>query len=387
MFVLAPSSSLGARARRPSSSHHQHQQQQYHHADRRRIRTRVHKEWAAQGERASAAASASAERPQQHQNQQRLTSASEFTRDALALLRHPAANPRAVAALLPPGALVPPGTSPLPSRLVAGFSVVESGPLAGVRGEAVLDACARRVLPGHLLRRCRVLSSLAVGGGRHLQRVALVAHSGEEARFDVEVVVVAGGDQEEEQDEGGADDETDPEGDPPLPPSLRGWRITRMTRDASGDDDFFSSSDSANASQPLRPAARVGPEAAILAQLSRLSRGDVAGASRWCSWARRLGSGAAWEQGLKQFRETLRRPEYHALLMVGGGAAGGGDQGAGATVSLGPAALPSQRRVLQSVRVSSGGPGGSSASEREYLWEMSMQDDGVWLVRSIAAVR
>jgi len=152
-----------------------------------------------------------------------------------------------------------------------------------------------------------------------------------------------------------------------------------MSRDASADADAVAAPPSSSCSPPpppLRPAARVGPEAAVLAQLACLSRGDVAGASRWCSWARRLGSGAAWESGLRGIRETLRRPEFHALLLTGGGPAA-----AAAAVSLGAGALPSQRRVLQEVRLSQGG-----GREREFVWEMSMQDDGVWLVRSIVAV-
>jgi len=251
-----------------------------------------------------------------------------------------------------------------------------------VRGDARFDACARRVLPGHLLRRCRVLSSLPVGGGRHLQRVALVAHSGEEALVEVELW-----DEEQQQQEGKSGSSTTTT---TLPPSLRGWRLARMTRDASGDEAALtpstsrarsngrnSSATTTTATIPAsvpRPAARVGPEAAVLAQISRLAQGDVEGASRWCSWARRLGSGPAWEAGLRQFRETLRRPEHFALLT---------SAAAEEEVSLGQGALPSQRRLLQTVRL---GREGDGAASREFLWEMSMQDDGVWLVRSIVAV-
>jgi len=43
----------------------------------------------------------------------------------------------------------------------------------------VLDVGARRVLPGHLLRRSRVLSSLRPAAGACLQRTAVAACSGE----------------------------------------------------------------------------------------------------------------------------------------------------------------------------------------------------------------
>ncbi|PNW71870.1 hypothetical protein CHLRE_16g669600v5 [Chlamydomonas reinhardtii] len=45
-----------------------------------------------------------------------------------------------------------------------------------------MDTAARRVLPGHLLRRCRVLSSVALGDSCQ-QRVALTACTGEETVF------------------------------------------------------------------------------------------------------------------------------------------------------------------------------------------------------------
>ncbi|GLC45294.1 hypothetical protein PLESTM_001711900 [Pleodorina starrii] len=46
-----------------------------------------------------------------------------------------------------------------------------------------MDTAARRVLPGHLLRRCRVLSSVQLPGGTCTLRVALTARTGEEAVF------------------------------------------------------------------------------------------------------------------------------------------------------------------------------------------------------------
>jgi hypothetical protein len=45
---------------------------------------------------------------------------------------------------------------------LAGVPVHEQGPLA--RCAPFMDTAARRVLPGHLLRRARILSSLQLGG-------------------------------------------------------------------------------------------------------------------------------------------------------------------------------------------------------------------------------
>ncbi|KAG2492172.1 hypothetical protein HYH03_009421 [Edaphochlamys debaryana] len=63
---------------------------------------------------------------------------------------------------------------------VGGMGRGGSGPLAGCSG--FMDTAARRVLPGHLLRRCRVLSALALGDVVQ-QRVALTACTGEESVF------------------------------------------------------------------------------------------------------------------------------------------------------------------------------------------------------------
>eukprot|EP00775_Hariotina_reticulata_P003670 gene3670-3931_t len=83
--------------------------------------------------------------------------------------------------MAPPGAPV----------MVAGVPVHEQGPLA--RCFPFMDTPARRVLPGHLLRRYCILSSLQLGGSSVL-RVALTACTGEEGphpRCSPELVVLA----------------------------------------------------------------------------------------------------------------------------------------------------------------------------------------------------
>ena len=55
------------------------------------------------------------------------------------------------------------------------YGLNPAGPLrrAGIVLAAVLSVDARRVLPGHLLRRSQVLSSLPIGLSRFQQRVAV----------------------------------------------------------------------------------------------------------------------------------------------------------------------------------------------------------------------
>lgn len=87
-----------------------------------------------------------------------------------------------------------PGGSPSSSRAAVGgpvpppvprgpwLALPESGPLAALAG--VLDVGARRVLPGHLLRRSQVLSTLRPAPGLFQQRVSLTACTGETSVFD-----------------------------------------------------------------------------------------------------------------------------------------------------------------------------------------------------------
>lgn len=66
------------------------------------------------------------------------------------------------------GCAPPPNPAPL---MVGSLKVEEGGSLA--RAGSVLDCAARRVLPGHLLRRCRVLSCLQRAPREYVLRVAV----------------------------------------------------------------------------------------------------------------------------------------------------------------------------------------------------------------------
>jgi hypothetical protein len=97
--------------------------------------------------------------------------ASDFTLECLTVLRK--GDVHELGGLIPTDQLAAEGTP----VVVAGVPVLEHGPLT--RCSTIMDAAARRVLPGHLLRRCRVLSSLSLGSSC-VQRVALTACTGEE---------------------------------------------------------------------------------------------------------------------------------------------------------------------------------------------------------------
>ena len=76
------------------------------------------------------------------------------------------------------------GSSPGLASVPVGpwLQVVEQGPLAPLVG--LLDVGSRRVLPGHLLRRSQVLSTLRPSPDTFQQRVALTACAGETSVFD-----------------------------------------------------------------------------------------------------------------------------------------------------------------------------------------------------------
>ncbi|KAI8465577.1 MAG: hypothetical protein J3K34DRAFT_525237 [Monoraphidium minutum] len=319
------------------------------------------------------------------------------------------------------GQLAPFLPAPLPPRpppvVVAGLPVLEQGPLAGCAG--YVDAAARRVLPGHLLRRARVLSSLRVGG-ECLQRVAVTGCSGEEIVLawrlqhtgleDGEAAAGAGESggaaagspaeagssgpeqqqQQQQQQPGGgpsgrpagaehgaasATSSSGSEGSGSEGGSGEGgggsggavrtaWRLASIRRDASGDDE----------SLPGRPHPRVPPERAVLALLAALRRGAPHEAARFAVWGRHASSGG-WDAQMQEFRELLRQPTYQPLVTHD-------------SAELGAGALPvGQRSFVQEVTLHSraargGGAGGDAA---RFLFLVNMHGDGCWLVRKFEA--
>ncbi|KAG1666528.1 hypothetical protein FOA52_014425 [Chlamydomonas sp. UWO 241] len=273
----------------------------------------------------------------------------EATFECLTALRRPdIASFRQL--LVPEAREEQPSTSGRGGIAVGGDRVTERGPLAGYAH--VLDAAARRTLPGHLLRRCRILSSVQLGGTA-LQRVAVTACSGEESVF--EWRLLHGDDQLLEDDRPGSlPDAATSQGsggsnvgqesrssssqssgggggshgggnESEHGPLTSRWLVTGVNRDASADGDEPMSS---------RPRPRAPPEAIIAAQLAALRRGDVVGAAAFNMEGRNLNG--PWEQQLSGFRALLRQPAYHVVLTHD-------------SHRLGAAALPSQRTFVTEV--------------------------------------
>ncbi|MEW5313964.1 MAG: hypothetical protein WDW38_005494 [Sanguina aurantia] len=218
-----------------------------------------------------------------------------------------------------------------PPVLVGGAWIYETGPLAGCA--YFLDTAARRVLPGHVLRRCRVLSSLHIGSMCQ-QRVAITACTGEETvllwRLQGRILERAGrndssagdgsdpvgggsgssnasdtstgrssGSQESSsasstfrhQQQQQQQQQPDSVGDSRLPTSAgapggvtdsRSWMLESIRRDDSSDETDL----------PTKTHPRASPEAVMLAQLQALRSGDVTQASSYNLWSRGGKSGS-----------------------------------------------------------------------------------------------
>ncbi|KAJ9507857.1 hypothetical protein QJQ45_021209 [Haematococcus lacustris] len=259
--------------------------------------------------------------------------------------------------------------------------VEEAGPLDAFAH--VLDAAARRVLPGHLLRRCRILSSLQLGS-TCMQRVALTACTGEEAVFMWRL-------QREQQisnhqplpppppqqqpDIVGTSQASSLAEVPDLNPALRpepvieqeqeagrgsvvgagpSWRVTSVTRDSSRDEDSL---------QP-RPHPRLSPELVILAQLAAIRAGDLPGAAAF----NLLGPGLQTSTSISSvsFQAVLHSPAFRPVLQH-------------RHVALQAAATASSRRFVQLVEL--GGP-----MRAQFVWDMRMHASGSWMTSAIVPV-
>ena len=323
----------------------------------------------------------------------------EFAIELLTMLRKPQLD--VLQSLLAPGQQLHPEAPGTPVR-ICGREVHESGPLARCSG--FMDAAARRTLPGLLLRRCRVLSSVQLGDMCQ-QRVALTACTGEEGlllwrlqrqRLQQErpctpataaadgvsgsdtvhsrLGVDAGGDQgvsgsdtvhsrlgvDAGGDQGVSGSDTvhsrlgvDAGGDQ----GLDVWRLVSISRDTSDDGA---------PPYPGRPHPRLSPELVVLALLAALRDGNIIAASGFTLWGK-SGASPGWELQLARFRAMLRLPAYHCLLTH-------------EEVELGVGALPTQRHHWQEVRLL-----GSGSGAHALLVQLCMGDKGCWLVQSISA--
>ncbi len=265
---------------------------------------------------------------------------------------------------------------------MSGHLIHEAGPLT--RCAPFMDAAARRVLPGHLLRRCQVLSSLQLGNICQ-QRVKLTACTGEELVLQWALRRAGSSSSTSTSSLDSLDSSTPSSAaqDRPLHTSTTEFSITPSSPTSSAEDDHDDASNDATSAAaiwtvdsicrdtladsealPARAHPRHSPELVILAQLEALSRGDLLTASSFNIWARNKQSG--WELQLQEFRALLRQEPYHLLLRHG-------------SAELGAAALPSQRQQVQEVVLGSGG------RQVAFLWRVCMQGNGCWMVQGIEA--
>jgi len=198
---------------------------------------------------------------------------------------------------------------------VGSQAVTESGPLASCSG--LMDVTARRVLPGHLLRRCQVLSAFRPSHLAYQTRTAVTGCTGEEGVLCWQLA----------RDRYGV------------------WRVQSIAADGGGHVE------TAADVELLQPHPRLSPEAVVAAQLVALRAGDVSTAGRFLA---RCG-GPNW----------LRSDAARGLLTL--------LSARGAEAVLEGGALPTQRRHLQAVRVRSGSP---SEPDVCLVWSLSVQANG-----------
>lgn len=227
-----------------------------------------------------------------------------------------------------------------PHGRIRRVEVIEDDPLYALRG--CLDAASRRVLPCHLLRRCRVMSSISLGQGTVQQRVFLVAATGEEANFHV---LLRG--TEEAQGQGL-------------------WRISQMSRDAA---DY-------PCPLPLIPHPRLSPEVVILAQVKALREGDMTTARAFMMPSDMFGLGETLSGQLSNFLT------HQGQIMVSLAALRSGAPLSGpGLVQLGSGAVTNKGRTwVQEVHLS---PEQAPGEETTYVWDLCLAPDGSWRVRGV----
>jgi len=337
-----------------------------------------------------------------------LSSPEDVTFEFLTRLRRP--NLYNLAVFLPPGVDL---RGPASAIHVGPLTIQEEGPLA--RCSAIMDTASRRVLPGHLLRRCRILSSMQLGQVCQ-QRVALTACSGEESIFTwrlrrrPESVVVQPGSSDSDTDSGSDQESEAPANDVHstrtrtrtsdptgvrasdadtgrLPgevgPSssqegaaggqpqlvvpgggvLCDWMLESVERDPSQDDEEM----------PSTPHPRCSPELVVKGLLAAVQRADLVAAARFMRLPRWLALTPS-EQA-EQLRAMLRQVAYHTLLTH-------------SDACIVTSALPTQRSYVAVVQLS-GGAGASlgRGSTNNFTWHLNMAANGCWYVQSIEVLQ
>ncbi|KAI7836203.1 hypothetical protein COHA_009928 [Chlorella ohadii] len=263
------------------------------------------------------------------------------------------------------------------------FKIRESGPLAPLAG--VLDVGARRVLPGHLLRRSQVLSTLRPSPDAFQQRLSLTACTGETSVFEWRLRWQADEEEEQQQPEAAADGQqlgatnqqeassnvsSSSGGGGSSPSSGSGGSSTSGSRGGRWVLESVERDVSSDLPLPTTPHPKAAPEAIVKAQLAALQHGDLFNASCFSSWRGGMkGHVASRRTGLGFHLEALRtklQQEPYGLLLHH------------AAAQLGTAVLPSQHEMLQEVAVLA--EDGASA---RFLWRMGIGAQGCWMVTGI----
>jgi len=280
----------------------------------------------------------------------------EVIQECLTLLRNP--NIVQIARFTSPEAAEL-AAKPPPPLLVGSNLVREQCMLAPLAH--TFDVGARRVLPRHLLRRSMVLGSLRLGSDDFQQRIALTACTGEEAVFLWRLQWHHGGvaSLKEAPHAESAGFSTGNE--------AGRWVIQQVTREPEASDA---------ASLPTTPHPKCSPEAVVRAQLAALKRGDFFEAACF---------------NRKGVSSATSRPSQRAPSLIDQVAELQGLVGAApytmlikhSDAVLGPAALLSQRKMVQEVSVRGEG---SRAGWSRFVWELGLQGNLCWMTTAIRAV-
>jgi hypothetical protein len=286
--------------------------------------------------------------------------------------------------------------TPPPLLLVGNSQIQEQGPLAAL--QPILDIGARRVLPGHLLRRSRVLGTLRLSDTNFQQRIALTAQSGEESVFTWHLEWIL-----EEDTVVGDDDSSAERG-------LGRWVITKIERESEEEERNLYQKDvtaggvgnNSESQLPSTPQPKSSPESVVYAQLHALQRGDVYEASQFNNWTelekqtreKNIQKDAATSRERERpslslglqfelLRDTLLEEPYSALNKH-------------SSAVFGAAALPTQHSMLQEVWLKSsssssggGSGGGSTASATagewvRFVWNLNLEaNNGCWMCTKI----
>ena len=233
---------------------------------------------------------------------------------------------------------------------VACSSYTESGPLANL--PSILCVAARRILPGHLLRRSKVLSSFQQDNFSFQQRIAITACSGEESILNWSLKM-------------GINME-----------GLERWVIHKISHE-------IDCSRNALHELPVTPHPKHSPEVIISAQLNAFRKKDIFEASSFnaCIPTKNDNRGSASMKRMpvrcgiqyNLLQKSLSEDSFLRKVLMGH-----------IEYIFGPAALPTQHSMIQEVllRVPEGSFGDQSFWGR-LTWALELQKNGCWMITNI----